>query len=495
MILLGYDVGSSFVRATLLDSGTGARLASATFPGEEMKIISRQYGWAEQDPRMWWENIVLCTRELVSRTNLVVDAIGVSAQMHGLVCVDSEKRAVRPCITWADSRAVPYGNRAFEDLGHDKCLSHILNSPGNFTISKLAWVKDNEPETYYKTDKVLLPADYVVMKLTGEVSTTVEGLSEGMLWDFSEKRPAQFLFDYFGLDARLVPPIVPIFGEQGRLSAEAASVLGLRPGIPVTYRSGDQPNSAFSLAVLNPGEVAATAGTSANVFGVCTDSTGPDPKSRVNTFAHVNYTTDNPRNCMILCLNGAGSFLSWVKRNLASDVADFDGLDALADSAPIGCDELTILPFGNGSERLLGNRDVGCQFRGLNFNIHSNAHIIRAGLEGIVFTLQYGIEIMKGMGIDVNVIHAPMSRMFRSRVFRQTFADVSGATIEFYDTDGSVGAAQGAGVGAGAYGTYEEVFSALNYLGSVPPNQDDVMPVIESYARWRDALDSLDRAF
>ncbi len=488
MYLLGYDIGSSSVKASLVDAQSGRCVASAFYPKSEAAIIANKPGWAEQEPSSWWENLKLATADVMATSAADpkdIKAIGISYQMHGLVCVDKDLNVLRPSIIWCDSRAVPYGQKAFDEIGHEACLSHLLNSPGNFTASKLAWVKENEPELYSKIYKIMLPGDYIAMKLTGEVCTTISGLSEGMMWDFSENAPAQILLDYYGIDRSLIAEIRPTFSEQGRVTAAAAAELGLAEGIPVTYRAGDQPNNALSLNVFNPGEIASTAGTSGVVYGVLGD-VNYDPKSRVNTFAHVNHTEDQTRLGVLLCINGTGILNSWMKRNVAPESLSYAQMNDLAATAPIGSAGVSILPFGNGAERMLENREVGSSIHGVNFNIHSQAHLLRAAQEGIVFSFKYGIEVMEQMGMNVNKIHAGHANMFLSPIFRNTLAGVTGAVIELYDTDGSVGAAKGAGIGAGIYKDNNEAFATLEKLAVIEPA--DTQEYKDAYEVWKSRL-------
>jgi xylulokinase len=486
--LLGIDVGSSSVKASLLDIQTGRCAGSAFYPKTEQKINSPQPGFAEQDPQCWYDCAKSAVHDAIRTAGAEpeeVKAVGIAYQMHGLVCVDKKQNVLRPAIIWCDSRAVPYGKAAFEAIGAEKCLGHLMNSPGNFTAAKLAWVKENEPAIYAQIDKIMLPGDWLAMKLTGEIRTTVSGLSEGMFWDFKNEEPAGFLLDQFGFGANLLPEIVPTFGNQGELSDASAADFGLKAGTPVSYRGGDQPNNALSLNVLNPGEIAATAGTSGVVYGV-TDKKQFDPQSRVNTFAHVNHTAADPRLGVLLCINGTGILKAWVKR-LLGDVS-YDEMNALAESAPIGSDGLTILPFGNGAERVLGNRNVGAQIAGLDFNRHTRAHLCRAVQEGVVFSFMYGMEVMKETGIEIKTIRAGFANMFMSDVFCATLAGVSGATIELYETDGSLGAARGAGIGAGIYGSFEEAFRTLEKLKTIEPGDGKYAA---AYVAWRKQLDQV----
>ena len=497
MYLLGYDVGSSSVKASLVSVETGKCVATAFYPKSEAPIMSRQPGFAEQEPSMWWANLKLATADILeqvrskamlqSKTFSPADikAIGISYQMHGLVCVDKDRNVLRPSIIWCDSRAVPYGNKAFEKLGADWCLPHLLNNPGNFTAAKLAWVKENEPQLYGRISKIMLPGDYIAMRLTGSVCTTVGGLSEGIFWDFRENRPSRELLAYFGFDESLLPVIKPTFGPQGALTKEAADLLGLAPGTPVTYRAGDQPNNALSLNVFEPGEIASTAGTSGVVYGV-NGTIDYDPQSRVNSFAHVNHTAGDPRIGVLLCINGTGILNSWIRRNVAPEGISYADMNTLAAQVPIGSDGVAILPFGNGAERMLGNRDTGCSIHGVNFNRHGKAHLLRAAQEGIVFSFQYGIEIMEKMGIPVKMIHAGKANMFLSPIFRDTLAGISGATIELYDTDGSVGAAKGAGMGAGIYHDHNEAFASLEKLAVITPSHEQEYKA--AYENWKSKL-------
>lgn len=490
MYLLGYDIGSSSVKASLVNAESGKCVSSAFFPKTEAEIIAIKQGWAEQKPDMWWENLKLSTAAIMAESGVKgeeIAAIGISYQMHGLVCVDKNQKVLRPAIIWCDSRAVPYGQKAFDAMGHDLCLSHLLNSPGNFTASKLAWIKENEPEIFALIDKIMLPGDYIAMRLSGEICTTVSGLSEGMFWDFQNNCVNRELMEYYGFDMSLIPTIRPTFAEQGRVNAQAAAELGLKEGTPITYRAGDQPNNALSLNVFNPGEIASTAGTSGVVYGV-NGTVNYDPKSRVNTFAHVNHTTEQTRLGVLLCINGTGILNSWVKRTVAPEGIGYAEMNDVAAQAPIGCEGVSILPFGNGAERMLENKEVGCSIHGINFNRHSKAHIIRAAQEGIVFSFKYGIEIMEQMGIPVQKIHAGRANMFLSPIFRNTLAGVTGATIELYDTDGSVGAAKGAGMGAGIYKDNNEAFATLDKLEIIEPAQADMAAYEEAYERWKSLI-------
>jgi len=490
MYLLGYDIGSSSVKASIIDANTGNCLASDFSPKTEMEIIAKKPGWAEQNPDSWWTNLKAATASVLNASGININdikAIGISYQMHGLVIVDKDYNVLRPSIIWCDSRAIPYGNDAFEKIGQEKCLSHLLNSPGNFTAAKLKWVKENEPDIYKKIYKIMLPGDYIALKLTGQACTTASGLSEGIMWDFTNNSVASFLLEYFGFDSSFMPDIVPTFAVQGYVTSNASNELGIPKGIPVAYRAGDQPNNAFSLNVLNPGEIAATAGTSGVVYGI-SNEIKYDQQSRVNTFAHVNHKNDSPRLGVLLCINGTGITNSWLRKNAGFKDSSYDEMNLAAEKINPGCDGLVILPFGNGAERMLQNKNIGCQIGNLNFNLHNNNHLLRAGQEGIVFAFHYGMEIMKNTGINPSIIRAGKANMFLSPIFRNSLAAITNATIELYNTDGSQGAARGAGVGAGIYKSFEEAFSGLKKLEVISPDNKLGNTLKDVYSSWIEYL-------
>lgn len=490
MYLLGYDIGSSSVKACLVEASTGQVCASAFYPKQEMSIKAIYSGWAEQEPTDWWTNLKTATAEVMRASGVLknnIRAIGISYQMHGLVCVDKDMRVLRPSIIWCDSRAVPYGEKALQEIGEQECLTHLLNSPGNFTAAKLAWVKENEPDIFAQIYKIMLPGDYVAARLTGNICTTASGLSEGIFWDFAEGKVSDTVLDYFGFARNIIPDIVPTFSLQGTVTETASNELGLKSGIQVCYRAGDQPNNALSLNVLRPGEIAATAGTSGVVYGV-NEQIKYDHASRVNTFAHVNYTTQIPRTGVLLCINGTGILNSWARKHIAREGINYAIMNDLAAEAPVGADGLSVLPFGNGTERMLGNKEVGCTFDGLNFNIHNERHLFRAAQEGIAYAFKYGIEIMKSIGVDPRTIRAGNTNMFLSPLFRETLATITGTAIELFDTDGAIGAARGAGVGAGIYKTPEEALSSLKRIATINPNSSLIDEYEKSYQRWKGVL-------
>jgi len=491
MYLLGIDIGSSSVKASILNGETGEIAGTSYYPKNEMTIVAKKSGWAEQQPELWWENLKLAILEAKSLAKISgeeIVAIGISYQMHGLVVVDKQQNVLRPSIIWCDSRATEIGSKAFNDIGNEKCLNSLLNSPGNFTASKLKWVKDNEPSVYEKIDKIMLPGDYIAMRLTGEIRTTASGLSEGMFWDFRKNKVSDLVLDYYGFDRELIPEIVDTFGIQGHVSAKIAGEFGLKTGTPVSYRAGDQPNNALSLNVLNPGEIATTAGTSGVVYGVSGD-VKYDPQSRVNTFAHVNHSATEHRLGVLLCINGTGILNSWLNKYVGNKAFSYEDMNRKASQVAIGSEGLSILPFGNGAERVLGNKNIGAQISGLSFNIHTEDHLFRAAQEGIVFSFKYGMEIMEQIGIKAQVIRAGKANMFLSPVFRETLAGVSGATIELYNTDGSVGAARGAGIGSGYYASAKEAFASLKKLETIVPDTKKSAQYAEAYQNWKTQLE------
>lgn len=491
--LLGIDLGSSSVKVSIVNARRGACIASAQSPDNEMPIQAIHPGWAEQSPHMWWEHTVQAIQLCMKKANLGpsdIQAIGIAYQMHGLVCLDRRNTPIRPSIIWCDSRAVKIGQEAFHALDDAYCLKHYLNSPGNFTASKLRWIKVNEPTLYDQIHKIMLPGDYLAFRLTGDITTTETGLSEGIFWDYEAEAPAEKLLAHYGLDKELLPNRVPLFGIQGYLTEEVARELGLLPLIPVSYRAGDQPNNAFSLNVNNPGETAVTAGTSGVMYTV-TDQNAYDAQSRVNTFIHVNnkWNGEGKRNGVLLCVNGTGILYNWIRRimKVQGHAYTYDQMNSLAGVAPPGSDGLRMFPFGNGAERMLENQEPGGLIANLNFNRHEQPHLLRAAQEGIVFALNYGFEIFGEMGIASHLVRAGHANMFLSSLFRKIFVNTTGLTLERYDTDGASGAAVGAGIGAGIFNSFEEAFENLKCLGIEEPDNERGT-YQEIYLDWKERL-------
>lgn len=488
MQLLGIDAGTSSIKVSVLDGATGQALASAMYPPEEMRVISPHPSWAEQQPETWFLNLQHAIAQVLQAPGVdsqAIGAIGIAYQMHGLVLVDEAMQVIRPSIIWSDSRAVPYGDAAFKALGEETCLGHLLNSPGNFTAAKLAWVLDNEPQNASRIHKLMLPGDYLALRLTGEVGTSYSGLSEGIMWDFKHNATADFLLEHFHISREWIPEAKGCFAECGRLRKEVAEAFGLPAGIPVTYRAGDQPNNAFALGAVNPGEVAATAGTSGVVYGV-SDQITYDPQSRVNTFAHVNHTQEQPCLGILLCINGTGILNNWLKRTLG-DIS-YEQMNELASATPVGADGLNVLPFGNGAERVLENRNPGAQVSGIDLNRHSRGHLIRAAHEGIAFSFRYGLDIMKGLGVDASRIRAGEGNMFLSPIFREALATVADLEIDLYATDGAQGAARGAGVGVGYFADFDEAHRGLVQMTTIGPSPEQKEAYEAAYQGWLSEL-------
>ena len=492
MYLIGYDIGSSFIKVALLDAQSQEVIKLLHYPDQDMDMISRQVGWAEQQPEVWWQYLCIATRKLLSETRIDpkdIKGIGIGYQMHGLVMVDREQQVLRPSIIWCDSRASSIGKQAFKELGEEYCLKTFLNSPGNFTVSKLKWVMDNEPEIYERTHKIMLPGDFINMKFTGEINTTISGLSEGILWDFNRKKVAYDVLDYFNINPDLIPTVTPTFSTMGQVSRTASIQTGLREGTPVTYRAGDQPNNALALNVFKTGEVAATSGTSGVVYGLV-DRPLFDPLSRVNAFTHVNYEENFDRIGILLCINGAGIQYSWIKNQIARSNSSYADMDRMAASVAIGSEGICLLPFGNGSERVFENRNVGSHLFNLRFNRHTRAHIYRAALEGVAFAFVYGMQVLKEMGLSVDVIRVGNDNMFQSRIFSKTIATLLNSHIEVVNTTGAIGAAQAAGIECGIYTGFEEAFGNVQPSKMYEPDLDFVK-CSQAYSYWRASLDRI----
>ena len=487
MLLLGIDIGTSSIKVSIVDAQTQNGIATVQYPDSETGITSLQKGWAEQSPEMWWENVqqaILKAHATKKYNPADIKAIGIAYQMHGLVCVDKEQRVLRDSIIWCDSRAVEIGNRAFDAIGHERSLQHLLNSPGNFTAAKLAWVKENEPATFALIDKIMLPGDFIAMKLTGQVTTSIAALSEGIFWDFKEQELSKDVFNYFGFDRSLIPEIKEVFTAHGNILNAVASHLSLQPGIPVTYKAGDQPNNALSLNVLEPGEVAATAGTSGVIYGV-SDQLVFDQQSRINSFAHVNYLEQQKRIGVLLCINGTGILNSWIKK-VTGNLYSYQQMNEAADTVTAGSNGLRMVPFGNGAERMLGNKLLQSHIHHIDFNVHGPAHLFRAAQEGIAFAFRYGVDIMRENGMQPSVIRAGKANMFLSDVFTSCFVNATNIPVELHDCDGSVGAAKGAGIGVGFYNSPKDAFSNSIPIDLVEPTQSKLYDQL--YAEWKELI-------
>ncbi|HDZ04322.1 hypothetical protein LCGC14_0206280 [marine sediment metagenome] len=489
MYHLGLDIGSSSIKIALVNASTGKSVGVVTEPETEMSMEAVKNGWAEQSPEDWWRYVCsgiekLCVQNSINKAD--ISGIGISYQMHGLVLIDKEGNPLRKSIIWCDSRAVGIGQNAYEEIGAETCDTHLLNSPSNFTASKLKWVKENEPEIYAQIYKMMLPGDYIAYKLSGVVNTTVSGLSEGIFWDFKEDSIADIVLEHYGLDKDMIPDIVDTFSVQSKVNVKGATESGLSIGTPILYRAGDQPNNALTLNVFNPGEVAATGGTSGVVYAV-TDNLSVKESSRVNNFAHVNYSLGKPaRIGKLLCINGAGIQYRWLLNNL--NVESYEEMNTLANEVPIGSDGVTMIPFGNGAERMLKNKEVGTRIVNLNLNNHGKGHLCRAALEGIAFSFVYGMEIMKSDGIKVNVMRAGNDNLFRSEIFSNTVATLIGYDIEIYDTTGAIGAARAANLHKGDFDAFGKAILDNDYVMTFSPKKDKKV-YQDAYAIWKNELE------
>ncbi|TRZ82931.1 MAG: carbohydrate kinase [Sediminibacterium sp.] len=492
MYLLGIDIGTSFIKVSLVEASTQKCILTVSYPDTENAIISHQNGWAEQSPLMWWEQVQAGILKLHKAAKLAlpsynsndIAAIGIAYQMHGLVIVDKNKKVLRDSIIWCDSRAVPYGEKAFDAIGHKKCLSHLLNSLGNFTAAKLAWVKENELALFAQIYKIMLPGDFIAMRLTGKITTSISALSEGIFWDFKNNCISKEVLNYFGFEQRIFPEVQDVFSNHGALSASIAPALFLKPGIPISYKAGDQPNNALSLNVLEPGEVAATAGTSGVIYGVG-NTLSYDMQSRVNSFAHVNHTSTENRIGMLLCINGTGILNSWVKKYIGAST-NYTTMNEMAATIAAGSDGLSILPFGNGAERIFNNKIIGAQMLGIDLNKHSAAHIYKAAQEGIAFAFRYGLDIMRENKLTPSVIKAGQANLFLSPVFTHAFVNATGVPVDLYNVEGSVGAALGAGIGAGIYKELKEAFADTKPIERIEPTETKLYDAL--YENWKDKL-------
>ncbi|XOV94695.1 MAG: xylulokinase [Bacteroidota bacterium] len=488
MYYIGFDIGSSSIKASIVDAEKKKSIAVASYPDQEMSMISKKSGWAEQEPENWWEYVCEASKRVIQKAGIdkdLIKGIGLSYQMHGLVLVDKDQHVLRPSIIWCDGRAVTYGNESFDRLGRDLCLSTLLNSPGNFTAAKLKWVKENEPEVFDRIDKMMLPGDFIAMKMTGQISTTISGLSEGIFWDFKQNRISKSLLEDLGIPESMIPEVNNTFHDSGHLTDHSAQLLGLKPGIPVAYRAGDQPNNALSLGVFEPGEIAATGGTSGVVYSV-SDELIYDQKSRINGFAHVNHRPDQTRIGSLLCINGTGIQYRWLRQQMEPNLA-YNEIEHIANNVPVGSDGVNILPFGNGAERVFENREIGSHILNVDFNRHDKSHLFRAGLEGIAFSFVYGVEILKELGAEVNNIRVGNDNLFQSAIFSETISTLLNCEIEMVETTGATGAALAVGYAMGNTNSIQEAIGSSSSVHSYQPltNHEDYLA---TYNSWREDL-------
>lgn len=490
MYFLGIDIGSSSIKLSVLDADKERIIATVSVPDFEMEINAQRFGWAEQDPDSWWAYVKDGLSQLKSKEHIdlkKIKGIGIAYQMHGLVLTDENLNPVRPSIIWCDSRAAEIGNELFDSIGHDTCRGQLLGSPGNFTASKLKWVKRHEKQTYERAKHMMLPGDFIAAKLSGIPQTTSSGLSEAALWDFSKGQLAHEILEHMNISRSLIPEVVPTFGHQASIDPKVAQELGLSPEAKITYRAGDQPNNALSLNVLNPGEIATTAGTSAVVYAV-SDQNASDPKGRINTFLHVSDTPEQKRNGLLGNINGSGILYQWLRKLVShgnSELVSYDFLNKEAASVAPGSQGLRFYPFGNGVERIFNNKEVNSGVENLNFNIHQPAHLIRAACEGIVYAMNYAFDVIKSLGTSGEVVRAGKANLFLSPIFREVFCNTTQATLELYNTSGAEGAARGAAYGYGFYSQLSQAMTNLERLETIEPTPGLSNQYQELYEQWK----------
>ena len=482
MFNIGLDIGTSFVKVALTEINSGKAIDLISYPEKEQDIISIKNGWAEQDPNVWWQNSCEAIRLLINRNNINpvnIKGVGVSYQMHGLVMVDSSGKCLRNSIIWCDDRAVDIGKKAYYDLGNQFCVENLLNSPANFTASKLKWIKDNESELFSKIYKIMLPGDYIAYKLSGKINTTKSGLSEGIFWDYKKDKISTELLNYYGIKESIFPEIVPSFGYQCCVDEKGANDTGLTPNTPINYRAGDQPNNALSLNVLTPGQIAATAGTSGVIYAVSSNILTSESE-RINNFIHVS-NDDNLIIGKLLCINGAGIQYSKLKNDL--NIESYDEMNEMSNIPPVGSSNLIYLPFGNGSERMLNNKNIGSKLINFDQNVHEDSFVIRSTLEGIAFAFVYGMQILIKDGVKPVNIRAGNDNLFRSNVFGETIATLLNLNIEIYETTGAIGASRAVDLHLGDFDKFGNNIIENDFLKNYYP-QKNKFDYLNAYNLW-----------
>ena len=333
----------------------------------------------------------------------------------------------------------------------------------------------------------MLPGDFIAYKLTGEINTTRNGLAEGILWDYKNNTPANWLLEHYGIDKKLTPELVDNFTNQGLTNSKSSNETGLNIGVPITYRAGDQPNNALSLNVFDDGEVAASGGTSGVIYSITNNLSSKEP-SRINHFAHVNYSDKNKSVGKLLCINGAGIQYRWLRNHSVED--SYEKMNEMASKISVGSDGISVIPFGNGAERMLNNKNIGTHLCNINLNKHTHGHLYRSSLEGIAFSFMYGMEILKKDNASINVIRAGNDNLFRSKIFANTVSTLIGHEIEIYNTTGAFGAARASGVMNNDLSSFREKITKNDHIMTFMPLKNK-SEYEDAYLRWKRDLEGV----
>jgi xylulokinase len=460
MLLLGIDVGTGGSRAVVINE-TGRIVASATV--EHEPFASPQTGWAEQDPDDWWRASVAAIREVVSRDNVSpeeIAAVGLSGQMHGSVLLNDRDEIVRPALIWCDQRSDKQCEQLTQQIGAEQLIKLTCNPAlTGFTLPKMLWVRDNEPETWQQVRSVLLPKDYVRFRLTGDKATDVADASGTLLLNVAERKWSHEMLAASEIDASLLPTVFESPEITGTISTSAAELTGLRAGTPVVAGAGDQAGGAVGIGIVQPGAVSATIGTSGVVFAA-TNSPALDPKGRVHTFCHA-----IPGRWHVMGVTqGAGLSMRWFRDQFGAGMGEGDPYDRMTEEAAqveSGSNGLLWAPYLMGERTPHLDPHARAALVGLTAS-HTRAHVIRAIMEGVAFSLRDSFEIFNEMQVPVETIRLGGGGA-RSALWRQIQADIYGRAVATVEAEegAAYGVAMLAGVGVQTWSSVDAACEAV----------------------------------
>ncbi len=485
--VLGIDVGTGGTRALIID-GRGRILASAT--EEHEPFASPKVGWAEQRPEDWWRATRIAVAKAIAQGGLrqeQISCVGFSGQMHGAVMLDSASEVVRPALIWCDVRTEKQCKDLSEKIGWERLIQLTANPPlENFTLTKLLWVRENEPENWKRVRSVMLPKDYVRFRLTGERAIDVADASGTLMLDVARRKWSAEVLKAVEIDAALLSTLYESPQVCGQVSAIGAEATGLAAGTPVVAGGGDQSAGALGMGIVAPGAVSATIGTSGVVFA-STDQPVNDPQGRLHTFCHA-----VPGRWHIMGVTqAAGLSLRWFRDRFTTSVGGngidpYDQLTAEATSIPPGSDGLLWAPYLMGERTPHLDPNARGALVGLTAS-HTRAHVVRAILEGVAFSLKDTFTILNEMKIPVKSIRLGGGGA-RSALWRQIQADVYGQEVEIVEAEegAAYGAAILAGVGVKMWPSVDEACSSLvRVRDRVLPKATSAAVMQESYERYR----------
>ncbi len=491
MDFLGIDVGTGGSRAVLIDS-SGAIVASATI--EHAPFASPEIGWAEQNPEDWRRASIEAIRQVLANENVNAEdiaAVGLSGQMHGAVFLDKFDKVLRPSIIWCDQRTENQCRELTEKIGAEK-LIELVSNPAlpNFTLTKMLWVRENEPEIWRKVKCVLLPKDYVRFCLTGDKATDVSDASGTLMLDVRNRKWSKEILAASEIGESLLPELYESAEITGTISAECAAETGLLKGTPVVAGASDNAAGAIGMGIVRVGSVSATVGTSGVIFAV-TDKPSIDLRGRIHTFCHA-----APNRWHVTGVTqAAGLSLRWFRDNFSLN-ENYDDLTAESAKISVGADGLLWTPYLMGERTPHIDSNVRASLIGLTAS-HTKAHVVRAILEGVAFSLRDSLEIFKDLDIPIQTIKLGGGGA-RSSLWRQIQADVYGRAVEIVESDegAAYGAVLLAGVGAGRWKTIDQACGeTIRVAEKIEPNDESVEILNRQYQKYQTIYPSLRSIF